>query len=82
MVSGFSWLAENIKIINEQGIRLIFVKVEIVEIFCFINFVKNLMYATTIGLVAILALVFFEEELMHPIFVVREFMIQFYAPAI
>ena len=78
---GFSWLAEKIKIINEQGIRVIVVKVEIVEIFCFIKFGKNLMYVTTIGLVAILAPVFF-EELMHPIFVVREFMIQFYAPAI
>ena len=32
MVSGFSWLAEKIKIIMEQGIRLIVVKVEIVEI--------------------------------------------------
>lgn len=40
------------------------------------------MYVTTIGLVAILAPIFFEEELMHPIFVVREFMIQFYTPAI
>ena len=45
------------------------------------NLGKNLMYVTTIGLVAILAPVFFEEELMHPIFVVREFMI-FYVPAI
>ena len=82
LVSGFSWLAEKIKIINEQGIRIIVVKVVIVEIFCFIKFGKNLMYVTTIGLVAILAPVFFGEELMHPIFVVREFMIQFYAPAI
>ena len=32
MVSGFSWLAEKIKIIMEQGIRLIVVKVEIFEI--------------------------------------------------
>ena len=48
---------------------------EIVEIFLLINFGKNLMYVTTIGVVAILSLVFFEEELMHPIFVVREFMI-------
>ena len=40
------------------------------------------MYVTTIGLVAILATIFFEEELMHPIFVVREFMIQFYATTI
>ena len=47
-----------------------------------INFGKNLMYVTTIGLVAILAPVFFEEKLMHPIFISREFMIQFYTPAI
>ena len=40
-MSGFSWLAEKIKIINEQGIRLIFVKVEIVEIFLLINFWKK-----------------------------------------
>ena len=39
------------------------------------------MYVTTIGLVVILAPVFF-EELMHPTFLVREFMIQFYAPTI
>ena len=32
---GFSWLAEKIKITNKQGIRLIVVKVEIVEIFGF-----------------------------------------------
>ena len=32
MVSSFSWLVEKIKIIMEQGIRLIVVKVEIVEI--------------------------------------------------
>ena len=53
-----------------------------VEIFCFIKFGKNLIYVTKIGLVAILAPIFFEEELMHPIFVVREFMIQFYTPTI
>ena len=70
------------KIIKKHGIRLIVVKVEIVEIFCSIKFGKNLMYVTTIGLVAILAPIFFEEKLMHPIFVVREFMIQFYAPTI
>jgi hypothetical protein len=40
------------------------------------------MYVTTIGFVAILAPVIFEEELLHPIFVVREFMIQFSTPAI
>ena len=40
------------------------------------------MYVTTIGLIVILAPVFFEEELMHLIFVVREFMIQFYTLAI
>ena len=33
MVSGFSWLAEKMNIIKKQGIRLIVVKVEIVEIF-------------------------------------------------
>ena len=32
MVSGFSWLAEKMKIKQERGIRLIVVKVEIVEI--------------------------------------------------
>ena len=43
MVFGFSWLAEKIKIIMEQGIRLIVVKVEIVEIFLLIIFGENLM---------------------------------------
>ena len=43
MVSGFSWLAEKIKIIMEQGIRLIVVKVEIDEIFLLIIFGENLM---------------------------------------
>ena len=52
MVFSLSWLAEIIKRINEQGIRLIVVKVTIVEIFYFIKFGKNLMYVTTIGLVA------------------------------
>ena len=32
MVSGFSWLVEKMNIIKKQGIRLIVVKVEIVEI--------------------------------------------------
>ena len=41
MVSGFSWLAEKIKIIMKQGIRLIVVKVEIVEIL-FLIFKLNL----------------------------------------
>ena len=53
---GFSWLAEKIKIIKKQGIRLIVVKVEIVEIFGFNKLGYNLMYVTTIGFVAILAL--------------------------
>ena len=39
---GFSWLAEKIKIIKKQGIRLIVVKVEIVEIFSFHKLGKNL----------------------------------------
>ena len=38
------------------------------------------MYVTTIGFVAKLA-PFILEELLHPIFVVREFMIQFYTPS-
>ena len=36
---------------------------------------------TTIGFVAKLAPFFVEEELLHPIFVVREFMIQFSTPS-
>ena len=40
MVSGFSWLAENIIIIMEQGIRLIVVKVEILEISFLLNLEK------------------------------------------
>ena len=52
-----------------------------VEIFLLINFGKNLMNVTTIGFVAKLAPVIPEEELLLPIFVVREFMIQFSAPS-
>ena len=37
MVFGFSWLVEKMNIIKKQGIRLIVVKVEIVEI-SFIKF--------------------------------------------
>ena len=51
MVSSFSWLAEKIKIIKEQGIRLIVVKVEIVEIF-YILLAKILWIMPTIGFVA------------------------------
>ena len=40
---GFSWLVQKIKIIKKQGIRLIVVKVEIVEIFGFSKLGKNLM---------------------------------------
>ena len=39
---GFSWLAEKINIIKKHGIRLIVVKVEIVEIFGFHKLGKNL----------------------------------------
>ena len=39
---GFSWLAEKITDIKKQGIRLIVVKVEIVEIFGFGKMGKNL----------------------------------------
>ena len=42
MVSSFSRLAEKMNIIKKQGIRLIFVKVEIVEI-VYINLATNLM---------------------------------------
>ena len=38
------------------------------------------MYVTTIGFVAKLAPFIPKEELLHPIFVVREFMIQFSSP--
>ena len=43
MVSSFSWLAEKIKIIMEHGIKLIVVKLEIVEIFLLIILGENLM---------------------------------------
>ena len=39
------------------------------------------MNVTTIGFVAKLAPFIHEEELLHPIFVVREFMIQFSSPS-
>ena len=45
MVSGFSWLAKKIKIIQERGIRLIVVKLEIVEIFYLLIWRKYLGYA-------------------------------------
>jgi len=41
-VFGFSWLAEKITEIKKQSIKLIVVKVEIVEIFGFGKMSKNL----------------------------------------
>ena len=66
MVSSFSWLVEKIKIIMEQGIRLIVVKVEIVEI-SNNKFRENIMNMTTIGFVAKLTASNPDVELLHPI---------------
>ena len=51
------------------------------EIFLLINFGKNLMNVTKIGFATKLAPIIPEEELLHLIFVVREFMIQFSTPS-
>ena len=66
MVFGFSWLAEKMNIIKKQGIRLIVVKVEIVEIFHII-LAQISWIMPTIGSVSKLMPSNSEEEILYPI---------------